>query len=115
MNVPCGFMRQFAHSFQGQQGMALGMVMVVVLALSILGVALMSASTMNAVETSRYLNSVKAFWLAEAGIQRFDKRAFAGNWATFTDTALGGGAIQSTIVTNATPPYAESVGVVQGR
>ncbi|MEI6166327.1 MAG: hypothetical protein WCS52_03960 [bacterium] len=101
-------------SLRDQSGMALGMVMVVVLAVSVLGVALMSSSTMNALETSRYLNSVKAFWLAEAGIQRFDKRAFAGVWSPFTDTSLGGGGIQVAIVSNAVPPYAESVGTVQG-
>lgn len=98
----------------GRQGMALGMVMVIVLAISILGVALMSASTMNSVETSRYLNSVKAFWLAEAGIQRFEKRAFAGNFTGFSDTALGGGLLQVTVNSNVTPPYAESIAVVHG-
>lgn len=101
-------------SLRNQAGMALGMVMVIVLAVSVLGVALISASTMSAVETSRYLNSVKAFWLAEAGIQRFDKRAFAGIWSPFSDTSVGAGGIQVTLFSNAIPPYAESVGSVQG-
>jgi hypothetical protein len=97
-----------------RQGMALGLVMIIVLAVSILGVALISASSMNAVETSRYLNSVKAFWLAEAGVQRFGNRAEFENYTGFTNAAIYGGGFQVAVFSNANPVYAESVGTVQG-
>ena len=90
------------------------MAMVVLVVVTIMGASLMTASSMNALETSRYLNSVKAFWLADAGAQRFDKRAYDQNWTGFTDTSLGGGTIQVTVYSNSSPPYAECVGVVQG-
>ena len=95
--------------------MALGMVMVIAVVVSILGFALMSASSMNSLETSRYLNTVKAFWLADAGVQLSDKRAFNQNWASFSKTTSDGGGIQVTVFSNATPTaYAECIGIVQG-
>jgi hypothetical protein len=100
---------------EGRQGMALGMVMVIVLAVSVLGVALLSASSMNSVETSRYLNSVKAFWLADAGVQRYKGRASAvvPNFTGFTDNTVDGGVIQVTVL-SLTSNLVESVGTVQG-
>lgn len=97
-----------------REGVALGMVLVVVLAVSILGAALVSSAMLNAVETSRYLNSTKAFWLAEGGLQRFDKRAFEGDFTGFGDTTFAEGTVQVTVSNNATPPYAEAVAIVQG-
>jgi len=98
-----------------RQGMALGLVMVIVLAVSILGIGMMSASSMNAVETSKYLHSVKAFWLAEAGVQRFKGRASAvlPDFTGFTTNMGARGTIQVTVyssISNRT----ESVGTVQG-
>lgn len=95
-------------------GMALALVMVFVLAVSLLGLALMSGASINALETANYLNGVKAFWLAEAGVQKFDKRAFGDVFAGFSDTTLASGSIQVTVYSNASPPYVESVGTVQG-
>jgi hypothetical protein len=85
--------------FGNRQGMALGMIMIFVLAVSILGGALMTASRMNAVENSRYLNSVKAFWLADAGVQKYKGQASAvvPNYSGFTNT-VGDGEVQVRIV-----------------
>ena len=98
----------------GRQGMALGMVLVVVLGVSILGLALMTSANMTALGTSRYLNSTKAFWLADAGAQRFNNRAYQQIWDGFTDSSVGGGTMSVAVFSNNTPPYAECIGVVNG-
>jgi len=100
--------------FGNRQGMALGMIMIFVLAVSILGGALITASGMSAVENSRYLNSVKAFWLADAGVQKYKGQASAvvQNFSGFTNT-VGDGEMQVRIVALSSN-LVESVGVVQG-
>jgi hypothetical protein len=100
--------------FGNRQGMALGMIMIFVLSVTILGGALMSAARMNAVENSRYLNSVKAFWLADAGVQKYKGQASAEvqNFSGFTNT-LGDGEVQVRIIAISSN-HVESVGTVQG-
>lgn len=57
----------------GKSGAILGMVLVIVLALSLVGFGLLQLGEMNAVEVSGSYNLSKAFWAAEAGL--FDARA----------------------------------------
>ena len=52
----------------GKSGAILGMALVIVLALSLLGLGLLNLGGMNAVEVSRNYNLNKAFWAAEAGL-----------------------------------------------
>jgi len=114
MNKLVNVLKKQARRPRSRQGMALGLVMVFVLAVSILGISLISAATMNALETSRYLNSVKAFWLADAGVQRYKGRAASvtPNFSGFT-YLLGDGQVQVTIISS-TSNLVESVGTVLG-
>ncbi len=57
----------------GKSGAILGFVLIIVLALSLLGVGLLNLGGMNAVEVVRSYNLNKAFWAAEAGL--FNARA----------------------------------------
>lgn len=65
----------------GEQGAILGMVLVIVLALSLLGLGLLQLGRVNAVEVARAYNLNKAFWAAEAGI--FHARAMLRGSSTF--------------------------------
>lgn len=52
----------------GRSGAILGMVLIIVLVLSLVGLGLMQLGNVNAVEVSRSYNLSKAFWRAEAGL-----------------------------------------------
>ena len=49
-------------------GAILGMVLVIMLAMSVVGVSLLQLGALNAVEVSRTLNGDQAFWSADAGL-----------------------------------------------
>ena len=49
-------------------GAILGMVLVIMLAMSVVGVSLLQLGTLNAVEVSRAVNGNQAFWSADAGL-----------------------------------------------
>lgn len=51
-------------------GAILGMVLVIMLAISIVGVSLIHMASVNGLEMSRMLNGDQAFWSAEAGLQQ---------------------------------------------
>mgnify|MGYP000285990122 CR=1 FL=1 len=99
---------------RGREGAVLGLAMVVVLAVALLGTGALSLSGMNARATSRALSSAKAFWLAEAGVQRLDRRLFNSVRESIPDTDFGGGRYRVETHLDVNPPYAESIGVVQG-
>lgn len=54
---------------EGRAGAILGMLLLIVLAISIIGVSLLHQGALNAVEVSRTVNGDQAFWSAEAGLQ----------------------------------------------
>lgn len=64
MNTKTGQGRADARS-----GAILGMVLILVLALSMIGMGLLWLGSTNSVEVSRHVNMNKAFWAAEAGLQ----------------------------------------------
>ena len=53
---------------KGKEGAILGVVMMVLLGMSILGVGLVNLGTVDAVETVRSGQRQQAFWLAESGL-----------------------------------------------
>lgn len=67
----------------GKSGAILGMVLVIVVALSLVGIGLLQLGQMNAVEVSRSYNLSKAFWAAEAGI--FHAKAMLRGSQSFRD------------------------------
>ncbi len=54
----------------GREGAILGMVLVIMLAVSVVGLSLLQLGAVNAVEVSRNLNRDQAFWSADAGLQQ---------------------------------------------
>ncbi len=52
----------------GRSGAILGMALVMVIAMSLVGLGILQLGSINAVEVTRSYNSDKAFWAAEAGI-----------------------------------------------
>ena len=54
---------------EGRAGAILGMMLVIVLAISVIGLSLLHRGAVNAIEVSRTVNSDQAFWSAEAGLQ----------------------------------------------
>jgi len=64
----------------GRQGAILGMVLVIVLAISVVGLSLIQLGLVNAVEVARTLNGDQAFWSADAGLH-FARAVVMGNTA----------------------------------
>jgi hypothetical protein len=73
MKTSTGWGLKLGMETGGKSGAILGMALVIVLALSLLGLGLLNLGRMNAVEVSRSYNLNKAFWAAEAGL--FNARA----------------------------------------
>lgn len=96
-----------------REGAILAMVMVVVIVVSLLGTGLLSLSSQNALATARTLNATKAFWIAEAGVQRFDKRCInPTNRVSIGNTPYGDGSYRVDAVL--TSVYAIVSATVQG-
>jgi hypothetical protein len=53
-----------------KQGAILGFALILLLVFSVLGIQLVTQSSQDAVEAARTVSSVKAFWAAEAGLQK---------------------------------------------
>ncbi len=54
----------------GRAGAILGMVLVIVLAISVVGLSLLQLGAINAIEVSRIVNGDQAFWSADAGLHQ---------------------------------------------
>lgn len=80
MNTICSHKAPGA-GWRGKEGAILGMVLLIVLALSLVGLGLMQLGRVNAVEVARAYNLNKAFWAAEAGV--FHARAMLRDSQSF--------------------------------
>lgn len=67
-----------------EKGMALVLSLVVIIVLTILGTALLLRSVTASKNTEIFLNSTRAFWLAEAGVQRVLWELNSGYWSGWT-------------------------------
>jgi len=97
-----------------RRGAILGVVMIMVLVVALMGTGIMALASQNAVATARALNSAKAFWLAEAGVQRFDRRVFDGTRTGIGDTLLGDGTYRVEPHLAGSTNYAICIGNVRG-
>jgi hypothetical protein len=99
-----------------RRGAILGVVLVVLLVVSIMGAGLLTLASQNAVMAARALNTTKAFWLAEAGVQRFDQRCISHlKRNSIGETAFGGGSYRvDAHLGTSTSRYAIVTGTVQG-
>lgn len=68
-----------------RSGAILGMALVMVIAMSLIGLGILQLGSINAVEVARSYNSDKAFWAAEAGI--FHARTMLLSDSSFRDMA----------------------------
>lgn len=71
----------------GKSGAILGMVLVMVVALSIVGLGLLQLAQVNSVEVARSYNLSKAFWAAEAGLSH--AKAMLWNSSAFRSSPYG--------------------------
>jgi len=95
-------------------GAILGVVLVVVAVVSVIGVGLMELATRDAEEASRALLNARAFWDAEAGVQRVVKRLYDGIGGDVATTSLGTGYYEVTLDDPAYPTEAVSRGQAGG-
>ena len=78
----------------GRDGAILGMMLVMVAALSLIGWGLLQLGTLNGVEVSRNVNRDKAFWAAEAGLSHVRaKLGSDSNYRNFPTMLDGGGVL----------------------
>ena len=93
-----------------RQGAILGVVLVVVGLVSFIGVGLLELAARDAEETSRAVINTRAFWLAEAGMQRITKRLFDQLSGDVATTDFGYGNYQVWLYDKAIIPYAVALG-----
>lgn len=96
-----------------RQGAILAMILIVVVVVALMGSGLLALTSQSALATARTLNATKAFWLAEAAVQRFDKNA--ARWdgrVSIGTTAFGEGTYRVDAVM--TGLYAVASATVQG-
>ncbi len=99
-------MRPTVQNRSGQEGAILGMVMVVVALVSMVGVGLLELAARDAEEASRAVVNTRAFWLAEAGVQRIIKRLYDGQNGGLGSQTLGPGDYDVALYDNQDPAYA---------
>ena len=92
-----------------EKASVLGLVLVILLCLTILGVGLLSQSGTDAMETAKAVNAAQAFWAAEAGVQRLSARLYDGEAANIEETPLGTATYQVAVY-DGDSPYAISTG-----
>lgn len=83
----------------GRSGAILGMVLVIVLALSMVGVGLLNLGQVNGVEVSRNYNLSRAFWAAEAGVYHAKAMLRASSGFRASPSSLSGGSLGYSVTT----------------
>ncbi|MDF7800001.1 pilus assembly PilX N-terminal domain-containing protein [Pontiellaceae bacterium B1224] len=77
---------------RNKEGAILGIVLIVMLAISIIGLSLFSFGRHSSREAIYELKSAQAFWIAEAGIRRCVSSLYAETWGSgFNEVAFGEG------------------------
>lgn len=105
--------RNNKHQPENRRGAILAMVLIVVVVVTLMGTGLLALTSQSALSTARTLNATKAFWLAEAAVQRFDRNA--ERWdgrVSIGTTAFGDGSYRVDAVM--TGLYAVASATVQG-
>jgi len=97
--------------FNSESGVVLPMVVIFMIALSIVGLALLRATVLEHKLTTREVYRNQAFFLADAGIDHLTYKLLLWEKPTLIDwTALGDGQYQVVADWGASPRYAESTG-----
>ncbi|NQU40778.1 MAG: hypothetical protein HQ523_12560 [Lentisphaerae bacterium] len=91
-------------------GAILGVVLVMVVLVSFVGMGLMELAARDGEEASRALTNARAFWLAEAGAKRIVRRLYDGTSGSITWSDLGAGDYEVALFDTADPPYAVAHG-----
>jgi hypothetical protein len=97
-----------------RRGAILGVVLVVVGLVSFIGMGLLELAARDAEEASKALLNARAFWMAEAGVQRITKRLFDQLNGDVGNQTLGRGSYQVWLYDAADPPYAIARGRAGG-
>ncbi len=93
-----------------RRGAILGVVLVVVGLVSFIGMGLMELAARDGEEASKAVSNTRAFWLAEAGVQRIVKRLYDGTPGNVGNRTLGYGKYRVWLHDTADPPYAVARG-----
>ena len=98
-------------SFRSESGVVLPMVLVFMIALTIVGLALLHATVLEHKLTTREVYRNQAFFLADAGIDHLTYKLLLWEQPSLIDwTPLGDGQYKVEADYTATPKYAESTG-----
>jgi len=98
-------------SFRSESGVVLPMVLIFMIALTIVGLALLHATVLEHKLTTREVYRNQAFFLADAGIDHLTYKLLRWEQPNLIDwTPLGDGQYKVVADYGATPPYAESTG-----
>lgn len=98
-----------------RDGAILGVVLVVVVVVSVAAAGFMSLGTADGVETSQAIGRARAFWLAEAGLQRLVKRLYNDQYEDIPETSMGLGTYEVTLHVGAGTDYAIATGRAGGQ
>jgi hypothetical protein len=99
---------------KSQKGIVLVAVVIFTLILTILGFSVLFVANSEIAQTRKDINKTKAFYLAEAGVERLVASLSSGNTANIGQTALGEGSYSVDINTNGSEPCAVATAVLGG-
>jgi hypothetical protein len=101
---------------KSEKGMVLAAVVVFICILTILGFSVLGIANNEIMMTRKDANKIKAFYLAEAGLQIFTARLSNGELGSIEETAWGEGSYQLDYYSgDGNDPYAIATGTVGGQ
>jgi hypothetical protein len=98
-----------------EKGVALVAVVVFTLILTILGFSVLIVASNEIASTRKDVNRIKAFYLAEAGVEVFSSNLTRGVYVNIGDTELGEGSYRVDFNTATDPPTAIATGIAGGQ